>query len=571
VRLAVSVPIDVLVLGDDQGSWLMRMRILLEAFGHRCTVAKTIEEAQLRAHDVDVVVVHVTMPDPLVQVAALWGAHAALPVVLAGDNIAESMRAAAFEAGVAFVTRSEPLPEELDALLRMVCEQNKVGSPELVRAMCRTMCSLSTLVASATDGSFLALAVQEVSALFTAPVVSIMLFEAHDAAASLNLVAQVGLDPNVLKEPPRRGGIADHVVATKKPRIVLRRADDHAELMGVTGRAEITASMCVPIPGPEGGNGRPRGVINVARRRPYAVFTPRDLDVCVSIAGLIGEALTMLEARATSAALRERMTAVERLSTMGEIAAGIAHEIANPISAVRSNVDVIIQAMTQLGPVLAAADHDPELREIIDDLPELLCETWEGLARTDEIIRQMKALIRLDGGISRDERVVLGVVVDDTLRLLRPRLKVPVRTEISRDAHVRGSSAELSQVIVNLVVNASDACDELQKRGGRDKPEVLVKVESDGEHAVVKVIDNGTGIPPDALQRIFLPLFTTKPSDRGTGLGLAIVRRIAEENGGTIDVSSQVGVGTTFTVTLPRLAMLDERSVGSADRTTSPV
>lgn len=553
---AAGLPIDVLLVSSADGtqeSWGERRRTVLEQLGHRCVLAGSSAAAAAAAPHADIALVLVNATDPLLAVAELWSNHTSLPVVLCGDNILEPVRAAAFEAGVAFVTSAEPLPQELDALLRLLCEQNRLGSPELVRALCRTMFGLSKVVATATDTSFLAAAVQEVSSLFAAPIVSIMLFDDDSGDAPLRLVAQVGLSPTVHLEPPRRGGVADHVMKSGMPRILLRRPE-HNGIDGVAGREDITASMCVPIRA-AGSAVRPRGVVNVARRRAYSVFTPRDLDVCVSIAGLIGEALTALEARELSANLQLRMQAVERLSTVGEIAAGICHEVANPIACVRSNIDTIIDYMTQLTPTLNAGDHGEEIEQILDDLPALLCETYEGLQRTEEVVRQMKALVRVNGVVARDESVALGAVVEDTVRLLRPRLRVPVALDIDRSVMLTGSSAELSQVIVNLVINAGDACEERRAReelaGRKHNAEVCVTVAREDGNAVVHVIDNGVGIAPEALKRIFLPLFTTKPSDRGTGLGLAIVRRVVEAHGGRVHVRSTPGTGTAFTVALP--------------------
>ncbi len=560
-------PIDVLLVaaatpGSAPSSWAMRNRILLEAVGHRALIATSIEEAAECAHDVDVALVLATNSDPLVGVAELWQQHASLPVVLCGDDIKEAVRSAAFEAGVALVVGGELMSQELDAMLRLVCEQNRVGSPELVRGMCRAMCNLSKLVATANDTSFLNAAVQEVGALFAAPLVSIMLFDDDTEEAPLRLVAQTGLNPAVQLTPPRRGGVAEQVVRENKPRILLRNAKENG-IRGVEGRSDITASMCVPIRGNANGaiageDVRPRGCINVARRRAHSVFTPRDLDIAVSIASLIGETLTALEGRELSATLQQRMQAVERLSTVGEIAAGIAHEVANPIACVRSNVDVIIDYMKQLGPALAIVEEnltgDDEISAILDDLPNLLCETWEGLARTEEIVRQMKALVRLNGSVARDESVGLGQLVEDTVRLLRPRVRVPVKVECDRSVKLTGSAAELSQVIVNLVVNAADACDERKQRDDKHEPEVRITVAREGSDAVLHVIDNGAGIAPDALKRIFLPLFTTKTSDRGTGLGLAIVRRVVNDHGGRVHVRSTPGTGTAFTIAFPLAA-----------------
>ena len=548
---------DALLIGEMGSSWMARTASILDQSGMSYVAADDLGSAQAWISEVDAVAMHVAAgADPLVDVAALWGARAQVPVIFLGDDIDEQLRTAALEAGIAYVTNAMPTPEELVAMLRMATEQSRVGSPELVRAMCRTMCTLSTLVASAKDSTFLSAAVLQVSALFQSPVVSIMLFD-DDSSDAMRVVAQVGLGAGAVFSEPKKDGVAARVARARVPQIILRSASKNEPFDGVAGRNEITASMCVPIPSATSGtSSRPRGVINVAKTRKHAVFTPRDLDICVSIAGLIGDALMMIEAREMQSTMQLRLAAVERLSTIGEIAGGIAHEVANPIACVRANVDVMIEYMKELAPVLARADEsDPEIAAILDDLPSVLCETWEGLARTEEVVRQMKALVRLGASPDRDEKVRLGTLVDDTLRLLKPRVRIPVRVDIEPDVVVRGSTVELSQAIVNLVVNAADACDERRvleaAKGHRHEPEVRVAVATEGANAVLHIVDNGVGMSDEVKKRIFLPLFTTKPGERGTGLGLSIVRRVVLEHGGSVRVHSTAGSGTAFVVTLP--------------------
>jgi signal transduction histidine kinase len=540
---------------------MLRTASILDQFSLSYVAADSSAQGQASFTQVDVVIQHVKPgDDPLVGIAALWHVRAQVPVIFLGDGIDDSLRSAAFEAGVAHVGKAEPTPEELIAMLRMATEQSRVGSPELVRAMCRTMCTLSSLVASAKDTSFLNAAVLQVSGLFQAPIVSIMLYDDAEADAVMRVVAQVGLGAAAVFSEPRRDGVADRVAAARVPRIILRSASRSEELEGVERRAEITASMCVPIPSGKGS--RPRGVMNVAKTRACTVFTPRDLDICVSVAGLIGDALMMIETREVQAMLQQRLAAVERLSTIGEIAGGIAHEVANPIACVRANVDVMIEYMKDLGPILAQHDQNPEVSAILDDLPAVLCETWEGLSRTEEVVRQMKALVRMNGsGGKEEEPVALGAVVEDTLRLLRPRMRVPVRVDIESHVTVRGSTVGLSQVLVNLLVNAGDACEERRAleelRGVVHEPEVRVAVATEGGNALIHIVDNGAGMSPEVKKRIFMPLFTTKPGERGTGLGLSIVRRVVEEHGGTVQVHSTQGSGTAFVITLP---LMDRKS-----------
>lgn len=517
------------------------------------------------ARGVDAILVHVTAGDPLPAIASLWRTHSAMPVLLFGDDIHAELRSAAVASGVAHVGRAAPTPEELLATVTLACDHARVGSPELVRAMCRAMCSLSATAASANDPCFLSTASQEISALFSAPIVSIMLRRGSslaDGALDEPGCSELGVeaDEEVLEvvaatrpwvgRRARQDGVAWRVLRGGAPRIILRGADREDELSGATPRSDVAASMCVPIPG--GAGEEPRGVINVARTDPYAVFVPRDLEICACLAALIAESLDAIAARTAAAELRDRISAVERLSTVGEMAAGIAHEVANPIASVCANVHHIIETMGVLAPVLGAIQADADTEERLDELPVLLAETWEGLERATAVIKQMRALVRVNAtAVSREDCVDLRMIAENTVRLLRSRLGDAVKVEVDGEISVRGSGVELSQALINLAVNASDACEERRGREPGFRSRIVIRAREEGGQGVLEVSDNGAGIPPALLRRIFSPLFTTKAADRGTGLGLAIVRRVVDGHQGKVSVSSVVGEGTTFRIQLP--------------------
>jgi signal transduction histidine kinase len=515
-----------------------------------CTAALSMGDPAM-----NVAVVYTRDEDPLVDLSALWSHDVDVPVILLGHDVSDELRAAALDAGVAYVGSVNEAASDLVSFVRLV-NQPRRGPAQIVRSMCQTMASISRCFATATDPTVLNATVHELRELFRAPIVSIMLFEDDEREGPLRVVAHVGLGPSALYAASARDGVAERVARANTPQIILRSAERRSQFSGVAGRAEITASMCVPIFATGTESGRARGVVNVARTDSLAMFTPRDLDVCTSIARLIGEYLMILDARELQSKLEQRMQAVERLSTIGEIAGGIAHEVANPIACVRANVDTIIEYMKELAPVLAAADDDPTIAQIVDDLPSLMCETWEGLARAEEVVRQMKALVRLNGsagGHPVRERVSCASLIEETLRLLRPRLRRPIKVDIDKDLEVRANRVDLSRVLVNLMVNAADACEERRQSDPTPglEPEVRVSVSRDGAFAVFRVVDEGAGMTPEVMRRIFMPLFTTKPGERGTGLGLSIVRRVVADHGGTVRVQSTPGVGTAFTFTVP--------------------
>jgi signal transduction histidine kinase len=429
----------------------------------------------------------------------------------------------------------------------MAHEQNRAGSPELLRAMCRTMCRLSSLAALASDRSFIDAAVTEIAELFRAEVVSVQLV---DPTGALKMVAQLGLAERVARSAGT-GSISRSVLETGEARIILRGAPS-ASLGEAIQRADLSASMCVPIASTAGGE-RVRGVISVARKNGRSIFTDRDLEVAVSIARLISEALGGIEARLVASETERQLGAAERLMMLGEIAAGIAHEVANPLAVARANVTSLIEYLTEVSPMLADLEVAyPQLTEMLDDLPAVVCETWEGLSRADETIRQVKSLARAECDGGRDGPVSVGDLVSTAVRFLGSRLS-HVRADVDPAAVVKGSAVELSQVLVNLLVNAADACEERRAKGVEPayKPSVTVTVTRNGDRVLLSVEDNGCGMSEDTLTRAFMPLFTTKPGTRGTGLGLSLVRRLIDRHAGVIRVKSTPGVGTCFSVLLP--------------------
>ncbi len=544
----------VFVIGDPTSAWARATLTALAPMTVR-GIADLPAALEPHAAEIDVCLVQCRLDDAMVTVAEVLRRAPRASIVLLGDHVDADTRDAAYQAGVAFVAGAAPTAEELRSVVRMAHDQNRAGSPELVRAMCRTMCRLSSLAALASNSTFIDAAVQEIADLFRADVVSVQL---ADDNGDLRIVAHKGLADRALRSPSR-GGISDAVLRSGEPRITLRGVT--ASEASALPRADLCASMCVPIASPANGE-RGRGVISIARKNGRSIFTARDLEVATSIARLVSEALGGIEARAAAAETERQLQAAERLMMLGEIAAGIAHEVANPLAVARANVGSLIAYLTEASPMLAELEvAHPQLSEMLDDLPAVVCETWEGLSRADEAIRQVKSLARAEQGGGRDQALGLGELVQTTVRFLGARLP-RVRTNLDATALVRGSAVELSQILVNLLVNAADACDERAGRGEQGyQPTVAISVTRSGERVQLCIEDNGIGMSEETKNRAFMPLFTTKQGARGTGLGLSLVRRLIDRHGGSVRVSSTPGTGTTFTVLLPMV---------SPEQTTAP-
>ncbi len=246
-------------------------------------------------------------------------------------------------------------------------------------------------------------------------------------------------------------------------------------------------------------------------------------------------------------ALMARVVQVERLSALGRLAAGVAHEINNPLAYVVATLEVLA---SRLGPEVLArlfAEGTPDER---GEPHRLVGTALDGCRRIATVVADLKQLTRAQA--ERREVVDLRGVVEFALRVgandLRHRARVEVRTEDVPP--VLGNEARLGQVFINLLYNAIQA----MQTGNADAHAITVQVYAPalGEVAV-SVQDNGAGISPENLDRIFEPFFTTKGRGRGegTGLGLAICRDIIESHGGRIEITSTVGVGTTVRVLLP--------------------
>jgi signal transduction histidine kinase/ActR/RegA family two-component response regulator len=242
--------------------------------------------------------------------------------------------------------------------------------------------------------------------------------------------------------------------------------------------------------------------------------------------------------------LIEKTVATERLAAVGELAAGVAHEIASPLTYVLGNA---ISATEEIG--RPNPDHD-ELKAMLGDIKD-------GAERIRDIARDLRTLSR---GSSMKETFDLGDTVRGALRIVGSTVRGALKVETHFDPTllVCGSPGRLSQVFINLIVNAAHAA---KSTGKMVKLEITcTKV---NEKLVAVVRDEGPGINPKNLARIFDAFFTTKTAETGTGLGLSITRSIVEAHGGTIDVASEVGRGTAFTIQLPAGQLIAE-SLGSA-------
>jgi two-component system NtrC family sensor kinase len=232
----------------------------------------------------------------------------------------------------------------------------------------------------------------------------------------------------------------------------------------------------------------------------------------------------------------------EKMASLGQLVAGIAHEINNPMSFALSNVFSI---EGWLASVLAEAGDclSPDLRSKIEKARARIADTGQGLERVRELVVKLRTFSRLDEG--EFKKIDVADALDSVLLFLRH--KMSERIEVVRDytagAELDCYAGQLNQVLMNVIANAVDAIE--------DRGRITVRTALDGEMFVIAVKDSGCGIPEDHLERIYDPFFTTKPVGQGTGLGLSISYGIVQAHHGRIEVDSQVGKGTEVRVLIP--------------------
>jgi two-component system NtrC family sensor kinase len=264
----------------------------------------------------------------------------------------------------------------------------------------------------------------------------------------------------------------------------------------------------------------------------------------------------------------------EKLASIGQMAAGVAHEISSPVGYVMSNLGMLAQYCSAITPLLelqrellgAQGSMPQEAREavlarmaeqwrqaemdsILEDLPGLVQESVEGAKRIKEIVQSLRMFAREDSG--EPQLADLNEELESTLRMVWNQLKYKcaVERDLGPLPRLRCHPNQLGQVFANLLVNAAQA---IERQGV-----IRIRTRHEGNEVIVRISDTGQGMTPETRARLFTPFFTTKPRGQGTGLGLSVSQSIIARHQGRIEVDSAPGQGTTFTIFLP-LTQLEE-------------
>jgi len=392
----------------------------------------------------------------------------------------------------------------------------------------------------------------------------------------LEIVAGTDLPPGAVgSRLPPGVGVFGHVLATGQPLLINGDVAETRLPLRLNQRRERStdSAMCWPLRVDD----RIIGTLAVNRAAGAPRYTVADLDrgqIVTSLLALVManhrmhvdrenriSELSQLNAemQRINALLEDAQDQIihsERLASIGQIAAGVAHEINNPVAFVLSNLYTLetylsglfrlleqpVEARGSPAPGSAQAGLDVDFMR--EDGVALLHESREGLLRVKRIVEDLKDFSR--GGADETwESADLHKVLESTLNMIRNEVKYKARIETRYGdlPQVECLPSRINQVFLNLLVNASQAIDA--------SGTITISSGIDGREVWFRFEDNGCGISKEHLHRIFEPFFTTKPVGQGTGLGLSVSYSIVRKHGGQIEVDSELGRGTRFTVRLP--------------------
>jgi two-component system, NtrC family, sensor kinase len=324
--------------------------------------------------------------------------------------------------------------------------------------------------------------------------------------------------------------------------------------------------------------GKAIGLLIVYRDRPVP-FTAEELTLQQSFADqaviaiynarLFNEVET--QSRQLAASLddlrtaQDRLVQTEKLASLGQLTAGIAHEIKNPLNFVNNFSALSAELIDELNEVLGPAALDGDMRQEIDELTQMLKDNLQKVVqhgkRADSIVKNM--LLHSREGSGEHRPADINALLDESLNLAyhgaraeKPNFNVTLQRQFDASAGmIEVFPQEIIRVLLNLITNGFYAVAKRKSEAGSAgfDPMLSAATRNLGNHVEIRIRDNGTGIPADVREKMFNPFFTTKPAGEGTGLGLSMSHDIiVKQHGGTIDVETEPGQFTEFTIVLPR-------------------
>lgn len=315
--------------------------------------------------------------------------------------------------------------------------------------------------------------------------------------------------------------------------------------------------------------------INRSLNRAKRELQEKNLELEKRTFELEAEKTRLKEAYEKLNQMQAQLLQSEKLASLGQLSAGVAHELNNPISFVHSNlgtlseyvqdIKILLLKYSELERGLQLSKFSPELLEeiatvkekislgsMLEDFDKIISQSKEGTFRVKTIVQNLKDFSHVDKGELKLADINQGI--ESTLNIVWNELKykAEVIKEYGSIPQIECFPQQLNQVFMNLLVNAAQAI--------KTKGEIRIKTYQRGENVVVEISDTGVGIPQENLEHIFEPFFTTKDVGKGTGLGLSVVYGIIQKHKGKIEVESEVGKGSIFRVILPIRSSTDQEN-----------
>ena len=533
-----------ILVADDEPGILDLLKWELGNGGHDVTTASNGAEAveHVRRAEFDVVISDVRMPCMSgLEVLKATKENSPDTEVVVATGYAELEAAVECVRGGAFDFLQKPF--DTNDLLMTVSRALERRRLRVATALYQaSQAILSTEDAQRLPGLIIDIAMR----VMAADDVSLML---PGSDGKLYIVESHGITPELQVEALASGArVASRVATSREPALIQNDLAADPRFADLQSFNRVRSSIVYPLIAGE----RLVGVLNINRVSTPRPFRKQDLERASVLASQVFLALEnrrLLQSVATS----------ERLAGIGQLAAGVSHEINNPVACVLANhaflrdrlgefarFDALFDAGADL-PTLRRSREELGGSAFVAEVREVLGEAEEGATRIRDIVRDMRSLAR------NDEEKATIVDLNETIRsALRVagaeiRHRATVVTEFGADVDVLGSAGRLSQVFVNLLVNAAQAIGE---RAGQSN-QIRVVTRREGDRVVAEVSDTGPGILPGHLPRLFEAFFTTKGATTGTGLGLSISRDIVRRCGGELRVESPPGQGAKFSLELP--------------------
>jgi len=366
---------------------------------------------------------------------------------------------------------------------------------------------------------------------------------------------------------PFGNGITEKIITSREPLLVNHDLDETYDKIKAEKKGEMVESyLGVPIVAGK----KSLGVISVQSKEQENRFSESDLRLLSTIAANVGIAVQNAEAyqKLQSAldelrAAQEQLVQQEKLASLGQLTAGIAHEIKNPLNFVNNFSDLSIELIGEVREELANfTEKSQDVDDILNDIEANLKKIHQHGTRADGIVKSMLQHSR--GGSGNMEPVDLNQLVKEYVNLAfhgmrasKSPINVDIDVQLEDDiGKVPMIFEDFSRVILNLCNNAFDAMrDKLKEVNNSEvkyKPKLTVTTQKAGNTITILVKDNGPGIPENLKAQVLQPFFTTKKGTEGTGLGLSITNDVVKAHGGELDLTSENGDGTSFIIKIPQ-------------------